>query len=485
MVTLSQIKKLENLYKKRKDSSEENRIIIPESWSEFCELTTIKSGNKMVSFSPYPFQIKLIELMESYPTVIVIKSRQLGITQCVLARFLHKALLNQAYTAVSFFKNGEDRGSNSERVRQMARSLCTKYEIDNVSHQKWAGLGEIYLKASGGEGSRGYDSVSGFLFDEAAFTKNIESIYSASSASSAMVGDEVSKVILSTPSAKNGWYWEMLGKDNDCDVEEVCQAVVNGDLPPFHHWVDKSGTTCKVVIHWKCHPIYSQRPDYLEYRQRTDNCTLEKILREYNLAFVNTEESVFAGDIIRLNATGFTEEKRDLSSKYYIGIDTAHMGADYYVAWILKEVGEEYHSVKWYRARGKTKDYNIARTTDLIQEFKPVRIGVESNSGGQAYLEDLIKLNPSREIIGLHTSQDSKIAMIDRMILAMERKKFVYPKESPIYDEMLQFVRKGNKLGAADNAHDDCVMAAAIALAVTPIGMPQIEKLFFKTYFPI
>ncbi len=485
MATKLQLDKLEKIHKQRNKNPEESKIVIPESFTEFCKLTTIKSGNKMVKFSVFPYQQRLIELMDSYPTLIIIKSRQLGITQAVLARFLHKALLNQAYTSVAFFKNGEDRGSNSERVRQMVQSLGVQYSIDNVSHQKFSGLGEIYLKNSGGEGSRGYDSVSGFLFDEAAFVPTIESIYSASSASSAMLGDDVSKVILSTPSSKSGWFWEMLNKDNDVDVEQICADVINGELPPFHYWIDKTGTTCKIVIHYRAHPIYSQHHDYLAYRQKIDNCAWEKIQREYNLTFVNSEESVFSGEIVRLNAVGTTEDKHDPDARYFFGIDPAYGGMDYFVCWILKQVGNDYHSVKWYRARQKTKDYNIAKVTDLIEQFQPVRVGVETNTGGKVILEDLISMNRGTDIRGIHTSQESKITMIDRLILTMERGQFPYPKSSPIYDEFLQFMKKGNKMSAAENAHDDCVMAGAIALAVTPLGMPEYEKPFFNSYIAI
>lgn len=465
-------------------SNIENLKPVPESYIDFCELCTIKSGTNMVSFTPYDFQIKLIELLDKYQTIIIVKSRQLGITQCILARYLQQSLMNQAYTAVNFFKNGEDRSMNSQRLRQMARSLIQQnycaYHIDNVGHQKFSGKGELYFKNSGQQGSRGYDSVSSFLFDEAAFTENIEEIYSSSSASSAMVGDEVTKVILSTPSSQFGWYWDMLNQNNDVDVSEICQAVVNGELPPFYHWVDATGKTCKVVIHWKAHPLYSQRPDYLEYRQKTDNITLEKALREYNLTFINTEETVFDIDLIRKNATCTTEEKRDKNAKYYMGIDPAYRGSNYYVAWIVKEVEGEYHSIKWYRDRNKTKDYYIDKTCDLIDEFQPERIGIEKNSGGDLYYQDLVKQKPNYEIIPITTSSESKIIMIDRIILALEREQFKYPKNSPIYEEMLQFKRIGKKMEAASNAYDDCVMAGAICLAVTPLAMPEIDKPFFK-----
>jgi hypothetical protein len=100
----------------------------PENWSDFAQLCQIRSGNRMVQFIPYEYQIKLIELMKLHPITVVVKSRQLGITQAILNRYLHKAILNPAYCGIGFMKSQADASNLSRRTRVMLDSLG-KYAV--------------------------------------------------------------------------------------------------------------------------------------------------------------------------------------------------------------------------------------------------------------------------------------------------------------------------------------------------------------------
>ena len=69
--------------------------------------------------------------------------------------------------------------------------------------------------------------------------------------------------------------------------------------------------------------------------------------------------------------------------------------------------------------------------------------------------------------MGVHTSQDSKSAMIERLSLALEKQILNIPKTSPIVNELLSFRRVNKRLEASPGAHDDTVMALAVALSQT------------------
>ena len=201
---------------------------VPNTWDDFVSLCEIKSGNKIAYFNPYPYQIELSSLMDRYSLIYIIKSRQLGITQAIMSKFLHRAALNPAYSAMCFSRNQDDASNVARRARVMVNSLneYLKNESDSLGYMKVSGGGELFFKNSSKEGGRSYDSVSDFLFDEAAFAENISSIYSASSASSALVGDDTTKVVVSTPSAQNGWFWEQINCNNgDRDIIEICSAI--------------------------------------------------------------------------------------------------------------------------------------------------------------------------------------------------------------------------------------------------------------------
>lgn len=468
---MSQIQKLEARVQK-KFSKSQNLLNAPELWEDFVKLTKIRSGNQMVNFKPFDYQPKLVQLMQRYSVVQVVKSRQLGITQTALSYYLKKAINNQAYQAIAFMKCQEDSSNLARRTRTMLDSIpkYAKAENDNLGFIKIQNGGAIHLKNSAKEGGRSYDSVEDFLYDEASFSPNIESIYGASSASSAMLGDIGCKLIISTPSAKIGWYWDKLASDNPdgIDPEIICQQVAKGELPPFYYWIDNLGQ-CKVIIHWKAHPIYSQRPDYLEYRQQKDGTSWEVVKREYDLCFVDSEVAVFSAELVRNCAVGRWNKILDPNADYYIGIDTSNLGDDFTVATVLKKVGDVYSVCDLYRKRKMSSEFDIFQISELIQKYKPRNVGVEVTGGtGQIYLEQLQKLNKGSKFEPIRTTESSKQAMVDRLILGLEKAIIEYPETYPGVEEMLTFRRQGNKLGASSGRHDDCILSLAFALTATP-----------------
>ncbi|MBD2342208.1 Terminase-like family protein [Calothrix sp. FACHB-156] len=447
---------------------------VPTDWEEFTKLTTIRSGGEMRKFECYEYQKILVKLAKQFPIVVILKSRQMGITQAITSKFLHDAIINPAASSVAFMRNGEDASSLSRRVRQMLNSI-PEYAVsdnDNVGYLKVKNGGDIYFKNSSKEGSRSLDSCTAFLFDEAAFVENIQQIYSASSPSSALVGDKIQKFIVSTPSAKSGWYWDKLNENNgNIDIEELASDVASGrmytDIPGVYWFKDKANT-CKLILHWKAHPVYSQIPNYLQYRLEQDGTNEEIVSREYDLRFVDSAVAVFNSELIRKNAIGQPEIIRNKDAEYYLGIDTSTFGNDYTVCVVLKFFKGIYSIEEIYRKRQETSDYHIYQIGKLIDIYKPEKIGVEITGGvGSIYLEQLSKIYKSTKIEAIRTTGDSKPAMISNLVLALEKGALIYPSKCPIIEEMLSFRREGNKLEAAPGKHDDVIMSTAFALLVT------------------
>lgn len=450
---------------------------VPERWEDFVRLCTIRSGGRMVQFHPYRYQQLLSHLMDKYNNIVAVKSRQLGTTQLVVSKHLHKASLNEAEVAMSFMRNGEDASAISRRARQMLQGLqeYVQPQNDNVGLLKLKSLGELHFKNSSREGSRSYDSVLDFLFDECAFSPNIEQIYAASSPSTALVGDAVTKVVVSTPSAKSGWYWGKLSENNGhLDIEEICKLVAAGelysdDLPGWYWFLDTAGVV-KVVIHWRCHPVYAQidreHPGgYLAYRQQQDGTDWETVLREYDLRFVDSAVSVFGADFVRASGRGHFEDYRDKDANYYIGIDTSTLGTDYCVGIVLKVKEGQYSVVAIYRKRQQTSEYNLYNLGLLIEKYQPKIVAVETTGGvGVLYIEKLSKEFKRYRFEGIHTNGDSKPMMISALLLALEKGILSFPQDSPITEELLNFRRSGKKLEAASGKHDDCVMSLCFAL---------------------
>jgi phage terminase large subunit-like protein len=473
-LTLAKIQKIERrLQELQQQQSRGILKPVPNAWEDFVNLCTIRSGGSMVKFDPYYYQKVISKLMDEFNNIVCVKSRQLGLTQIILSKFLHRASLNPAYSGMAFMRNGDDASAISRRARQMLAGL-NDYVIpdsDNVGYLKLKALGEIYFKNSSREGSRSYDSVLDFLFDEAAFSDNIQQIYAASSPSGALAGDKTTKMIISTPSAKSGWYWEKLNENNDgVDIEQLCIDVADGkvykDIPGLYWFIDKANTV-KLIVHWKAHPVYSQIENYLEYRMQQDGTDWETVLREYDLRFIDSTVSVFSAELIRKNAIGILENKIDKDANYYCGLDTSTFGDDYTVFIILKFQDGKYSLVNLYRKRQQTSEYHIYQISELINQYKPKCVGVEVTGGvGQIYLEQLSKQHKDIKFEAIRTTGDSKPVMITSLLLVLEKEILSYPVNSPLVDELLSFRRKGKKLEASSGKHDDAIMALCFALSV-------------------
>ena len=464
-------------YQKYTNIIDKNLKDIPQQWEDFIALTTIRSGGEMKKFEAYEYQKILVRLMQKYPNIVVLKSRQMGTTQAVLSKYLHDSCLNPAASNILFMRNGDDASAISRRARQMLLSI-PEYAIadnDNVGYLKIKNGGDLYFKNSSSEGSRSLDSATGMLFDEAAFVENIQQIYAASSPSSALTGDKLSKLIVSTPSAKSGFYWDKLNENNGTsDIENLAIEVSEGrlykEIPGIYWFIDNAGC-CKLIIHFLAHPVYSQIPNYLEYRLAQDGTDEETVQREYNLRFVDSTVAVFSADLIRKNAVGSYEIIRDKDADYYCGLDTSTFGSDYTVFIVLKYKAGKYSVVHLYRKRQQTSDYHIYQISELINFYKPEKIGIEVTGGvGQIYLEQLSRQHSDIKFEAIRTTGDSKPAMITSLVLALEKEVFEYPANCPIIDEMLSFRRQGTKLEAAPGKHDDVIMSAAFALAISPFN---------------
>ncbi len=348
---------------------------------------------------------------------------------------------------------------------------------DNVGLIKLKGLGEIYFKNSSKEGSRSYDSISDFLFDEASFVPTIESIYSASSASSSMVSKSL-KVIVSTPGSKLSWFYKQANLNSEKPIDITCKQVADGSLPPFYHY-NESGL-CKVFIHWKSHPIYSLRDDYLEYRQRQDQTSLEVVNREYNLTFEDVDEyGIFNAKIIEKIAV-LNPEQWNRRDEFYIGIDPSSMGDDYFLCNVFAWDNDTFRQVEMFRDRKKSNDYYLLKCSELINKYNPEIISIESNSIGEGIYQELFKRFPNINFNKFHTSINSKQSMIGSLQVWIESGKLQLINNEIIKGEFSNFVRIGNQL-IASTGHDDIVLSSAFALS----GLIKLESEGQKAPFRI
>jgi phage terminase large subunit-like protein len=368
--------------------------------------------------------------------------------------------------ALVFSKTQADSSLLAQRVLRQLGAIGLKLDIENLSHIKIRGGGEILFRNSKPDSARGIESVVHVLIDECAFIQDAKEIYAALAPCMMMSGSKARVYIVSTPNGKNDdLYWQMVSSGNgDRDIESICAQVAKGESDPFQYWIDESGWG-KVIVHWKAHPIYGSQPDFLEKIQREQKLSSEVIQREYELNFSESESNYYEFALVR-NCIAEIDYEYDKDAFYFFGVDASTVGEDYAVCAVLKLKDNKYSLVDFYRKRKETSEYHLYHISKLIEKYKPSRVAVEVTGGtGQVWFESLQKSHWTIKFDRINTTAESKPAMLDRLKLMMESERFYYAQNSLIIDELLNFRRtENNKLQASSGKHDDVIMAVSFAI---------------------
>lgn len=363
---------------------------IDQAWADFARQTKIRSGRNIVPFDPYDYQILVSDLIDSHYATVITKVRQLGLTELVASKFLFKAVNNPAYLAVVFSKTEADTNNIAKRVRQMALSH-PEIELlsDSVQEIAIRNGGRILFKPSTINAGRSLESVSDILFDECAFVRDISEIYGAALPSTSMVGDDARIIILSTPNGKSGFYYDQLASNNgDRDILKICKQVREGEIAPVQHWTDEEGW-CKVVLHWRAHPIYSKVSGFLDRIKKKMRITEAQLQREYNLSFDDAEET----PVIDMDWLGRYHSSPPFSRFIRIiqSWDTAQKAQDWHDPWACLTVGETDSGILYLlHVLNRRMEYPEGKRTaiGLALDWNPTAILIEDKTTGSSLIQE-------------------------------------------------------------------------------------------------
>jgi hypothetical protein len=222
--------------------------------------------------------------------------------------------------------------------------------------------------------------------------------------------------------------------------------------------------------------------------RRTQWASLSKLARqEYaedaNACFLTSGECVFDLEAIEKASSRAAKvvESQDserlmiwfppqAERRYIIGVDAAGGGVDGDYA--SAEVIDRQTGMQCAELRGHFPPMELAhRVAELGRTYSKALLAVERNNhgyGALAHLRDLNYENLFRkgEELGWLTSAASRPMMIENMVAIVATNPELFHSKR-LLQECRTFVRRtdGNA-AAADGAHDDCVMAMAIALQV-------------------
>jgi len=447
------------------------RFTIPDSFADFTErCCVIRSQSRFVPFKLFPYQIELGHLMDRYKLIQIFKSRQVGVSETVIAHTLYKALQRSGFASLIFSIGQTESTELNKRMRMMPRNEAIRWEKDNTRELKPDGGGTLYFRPSSTSAGRGFPSVTRVIFDEAGFIPNLQMLMAAAAPAQEMAGDSTNMVTVSTmPETGSGsYFWQsfVAGQSVSLLQERIeeCRQSDSG----FLWWEDDYGS-CKVLIHRKANPYLYCGEGYVERIAAERGITMDQAVREYDLGLPRGDGSLFDPILVERQAVG--DWKPPIPGhRYLAGIDPNFGGSDYFALTIWDVTHTPYSLVAQYHESKQTVERSQVKSLDLLRQYKPVIIGVEKNSGGQIVLERMQKLAPDLRFEAVVTSRQSKWQNTDRLAIGIEQGEIIYPPNWAGIDELKNFNAIKREASAG---HDDLVMSAAIAFAWLHAAFPQ------------
>ncbi len=443
-----------------------NSYNVPLSCSEFLSSCRIRSGVGFVRFVVYPYQKALLDIIDSHSGTIIIKDRQLGITELLAGRALHQMFLNPAYAGALISISQQKTSEVRDRIKSMPTTTNFEWEKNSGAAIKIVDGGSFSLLPSTDNAARGLPSVAELYFDEAGFPANFAELYGAGTAAQEMVPIEFRKTIICTtipPDGSANAVWRMFAQDNDRSALDALKEARGGggSVPGLVWWTDRNGWA-KVIISHTAHPIYSQAKNYID-----DVCERRKIPRaiaerEHNLGIEQASSSLFHDMAIDASQTS-TWQGHKLGRKYFAMIDPNFGGSDNFVMLVFDITETRNQLVAEYAESDRSIEYSVGHCLKVLEFYRIKLLAIESNSGGKIVHERLIEHRPDIETLLTLTTHASKKNNTDRIALALEQGEIGYPEGWAGMGEMSAF--SATEREATVGEKDDRVMAMAAGWA--------------------
>jgi len=448
---------------------------------------------------PYGKQAELIDTIGRKKYVLVLKSRQIGISTIIQAYAAWLTVFFDNVVIGIISKDGAEATDFARVIRGMVEKLPD------------------WLKPIGGSQGRGLDkrtersfiltngskvyaspvnpnapdktlrgkALTFLVIDEAAFVTHVESAWtsmvpalSTSQMQARKAGIPYGTVVLSTPNKTIGigqWYFE-----------QYMRAISRDDIfEPF-------------IIHWKMIPELADDPLWYDTQCRLFNNDPRKIAQELELKFLPAEGSFFEADTVeKMQGSCFNPiEKLRLyngeiwkfyeplpQNNYIIGVDTApEHGIDKSAITVW-----DYQTLEQvWEYQGKCKVLDFLKVIQIAAtQYANGPIVVESNSYGNQVLEHLgrsdfssrlyrEKRGTSTIVPGLSNNAKTRPLMIDALYSYMTE----FPesvRSQRLALELTGLVSKASGRVEADTGcHDDLALATACCMYVRKYDPPLL-----------
>jgi hypothetical protein len=369
----------------------------------FCKTyIMIEAPGRDINLDPYQKQTELVRVVEKFKFVLVLKSRQIGISTIIQAYAAWLTVFYSNAVVGIISKNGKEATHFARTIRGMVEKLP-----DWMKPPKGV-LGRGFAKRTEQSfiltnGSKVYaepvnpnapektlrgKAVTLLVIDEAAFVDHIDSAWtsmvpalSTNQMQAKKAGVPYGTVILSTPNKTVGtgqWYFERYQR-----------ALSNDDIfKPF-------------VIHWRMIPELANDPDWYETQCRLFDNDARRIAQELELKFLPAEGSFFEAETveklqnsvvppiekIRLYNGEIWKWQAPANGRYYItGVDTAPEFGDDKSGIVIWDY-ETMEQVWEYRGKCKVLDF-VKVVKVALAQYPGIAV-IESNSYGNQVGEQI------------------------------------------------------------------------------------------------
>lgn len=422
--------------------------------------------NQIIPFEMWPHLVEFIKAVFEYPQVVVLKSKQVGISWTLAALAIYWCYKTGA-NVIMISKGENEAAELLRKAKFIYKQLPTHLQLE--------------------------------ILNEGAFTlsfKNKQSrIHTLPSTTSAGVGETASLVIWDEnefhPNAPENW--AHLKPTIDAGAKGV--AVSTADPTSIDSHFKKLWRNAREGIN-NFYPIFIGW-DAVPNR---DKEWLERVRKDYDLEwqfkanYPSTEEealspilgrSVFDGVALqRMQRNAIKEEeirqgvihifrRPQLGVQYMMGVDMAEgRGGDFSVCWVEGKDGIGRELVAVIHSNHVLPDTFSYMAYELLKEYFSPRVIGGADAFGTRFLEDLVVHGYSRDKIYCSDQKREKLGYIesgktrDKDLVEMERsiRGNLQIHYIPAIKEFFAFqISENGRMESAAGAHDDLVMAACRA----------------------
>ena len=446
-----------------------------------------------LSFALYPFQEKVLKLLQKHDYTVINKSRQLGMSTLTSAFALWLMLFERDKNVLVVATTQSTAKNIVTKVRFAYDNLPTWIKLptteDNRLSLRLKNGSQIKAVSAATDSARS-EAVSLLIIDEAAFIERIDDIFTSAQQTLATGGRCIA---LSTPNGVGNWFHKTFTS---------AQISENRFIP--------------ISLPWTVHP----ERDQVWRDEQTKQLGVRAAAQECDCDFSTSGETVIEPDILKYYAENMIcepMEKRGIGKYYWLWSQPDVMKNYMVLADVARGDGKDFSTfhvvdideakqVAEYKDKIPTKDF--ARLLETVAvEWNDALLVVENSGIGWDVVTTLqergyrnLYYSPKSEIVG--TQIDQYVTRFDRgdgMVpgFSMNQKtrplviekmrsfiedKIVTIQSQRLLDELRVFIWKNQKAQAMSGYNDDLVMPWAVGLFLRDTALRFRQAAYDLTY---